>query len=174
MSWSSQKEKEGIFCTVYFVRRKFFNNCVLFQCIIKPSYLGRPTANFVRASSFAEKKFAGGLKCHASTSSKLERMIKRGYGPSCEMVFLRIFVISVAYLVQFPQQHAKTTRFSLFHLWAKWIILQHLLVDLSWRVWIIFDLNFKTVLWRYMLSPYLYLILLCNVFPKRPSIWFVI
>ena len=24
MNWSSPKEKEGIFCTVYFARRKFF------------------------------------------------------------------------------------------------------------------------------------------------------
>ena len=28
-SWSSRKKKEGIFCTVYFVRREFFNICVL-------------------------------------------------------------------------------------------------------------------------------------------------
>ena len=28
MSWSSQKKKEGIFCTVYFVRRNFFNTSV--------------------------------------------------------------------------------------------------------------------------------------------------
>ena len=35
MSWSSQKKKEGIFCTVDFVRRKlFFNICVLSQCIV--------------------------------------------------------------------------------------------------------------------------------------------
>ena len=27
------KKKEGIFCTVYFVRRNFFNICVLSQCI---------------------------------------------------------------------------------------------------------------------------------------------
>ena len=29
MSWSSRKKKEGIFSTVYFVRRKFFNIYVL-------------------------------------------------------------------------------------------------------------------------------------------------
>ena len=29
MNWSSRKKKEGIFCTVYFVQRKFF-----FQCIV--------------------------------------------------------------------------------------------------------------------------------------------
>ena len=34
MSWSSQKKKEGIFCTVCFVRRNFCNICVLFQCIV--------------------------------------------------------------------------------------------------------------------------------------------
>ena len=34
MTWSSWKKKEGIFCTVYFVRRKFFNICVLSQCIV--------------------------------------------------------------------------------------------------------------------------------------------
>ena len=34
MSWSSRKKKEGIFCTVYFVRRNFFNICVLSQCIV--------------------------------------------------------------------------------------------------------------------------------------------
>ena len=33
MSLSSRKIIEGIFCTVYFVRRKFFNICVLCQCI---------------------------------------------------------------------------------------------------------------------------------------------
>ena len=33
MNWSSRK-KEGIFCTVYFVGRKFFNICVLSQCIV--------------------------------------------------------------------------------------------------------------------------------------------
>ena len=38
-------------------------------------------------------------------------------------------------------------------------------------VWIIFSLNFKTFFWRYMLSPYLSLILLSNVFPKEPSIY---
>ena len=35
MSWSSRKQKEGIFCTIYFVRRYFFKrNCVLSQCIV--------------------------------------------------------------------------------------------------------------------------------------------
>ena len=34
MSWSSQKKKEGIFCTVHFVRRFFFNISVLSQCIV--------------------------------------------------------------------------------------------------------------------------------------------
>ena len=29
MSWSSRKKKEGIFCTVYFVRREFFYNLCL-------------------------------------------------------------------------------------------------------------------------------------------------
>ena len=33
MSWSSRKKKEGIFCTVYFVRKKFFNICALSQYI---------------------------------------------------------------------------------------------------------------------------------------------
>ena len=144
MSWSLQKKKEGIFCTVYFVRRKFFNNCVLFQYIIRPSYLGRPTANFAEASSFAGKNSPEVWNFMFPHLPKLERMIKRDYGLSCEMVLSRIFVISVAYLVQFPQQHAHTTRFSWFHFWAKWIILQHLLVNLSRRVWIIFQLNCKT------------------------------
>ena len=31
VSRNSQKKKEGIFCTVYFVRSKFFNICVLSQ-----------------------------------------------------------------------------------------------------------------------------------------------
>ena len=35
----------------------------------RPSYLGRRTANFARASSLAEQNFAGGLKCHDSTST---------------------------------------------------------------------------------------------------------
>ena len=34
MSWSSRKKKEGIFCTVYFARRNFFNIRVLSQCIV--------------------------------------------------------------------------------------------------------------------------------------------
>ena len=34
MSWSSRKKRKGIFCTVYFVRRKFFNICFLSQCIV--------------------------------------------------------------------------------------------------------------------------------------------
>ena len=33
MSWSSWKKKEVIFCIVYSARRKFFNICVLSQCI---------------------------------------------------------------------------------------------------------------------------------------------
>ena len=33
MSWSSWKKKEVIFCTVYSAQRKFFNICVLSQCI---------------------------------------------------------------------------------------------------------------------------------------------
>ena len=28
MNWSSRKKKEGIFCTIYFVRRKFSKTCV--------------------------------------------------------------------------------------------------------------------------------------------------
>ena len=35
----------------------------------RSSYLGRRTANFARASSIAEQKFAGGLKYHDSTST---------------------------------------------------------------------------------------------------------
>ena len=35
MSWSSQKKKKGIFCTIYFVQRNFFFNiCVSSQCIV--------------------------------------------------------------------------------------------------------------------------------------------
>ena len=34
MSWSSRKKKQGIFYTAYFVRRNFFNICVLSQCIM--------------------------------------------------------------------------------------------------------------------------------------------
>ena len=34
MSWSARKKKEGIFCTVYFVRRRFFKICALSQCIV--------------------------------------------------------------------------------------------------------------------------------------------
>ena len=42
------------------------------------------------------------------------------------------------------------------------------------RARIIFHLNSKTFFWRYMLCLYLALqILLSNVFPKEPSIWFV-
>ena len=32
MSWSSPKKKGNIFCTIYFVWRKFFNICLLSQC----------------------------------------------------------------------------------------------------------------------------------------------
>ena len=34
MSWSSRKENEHIFCTVYFAEGIFFDICVLPQCII--------------------------------------------------------------------------------------------------------------------------------------------
>ena len=34
MSWSSRKKKECIFCNAYFVRRNFFNICVLSQCLV--------------------------------------------------------------------------------------------------------------------------------------------
>ena len=34
MSWSSRKKKEGIFYTVSFVRKNFFNICILFQCVV--------------------------------------------------------------------------------------------------------------------------------------------
>ena len=34
MTWSSRKKKEGIFCAVYFVWRKFFNIFVLSQCMV--------------------------------------------------------------------------------------------------------------------------------------------
>ena len=34
MSWSSRKKKEDVFCTVYLVRRNFFNIYVLSQCIV--------------------------------------------------------------------------------------------------------------------------------------------
>ena len=34
MSWSSWKKKGCIFFSVYFVRRNFFNICVLSQCIV--------------------------------------------------------------------------------------------------------------------------------------------
>ena len=34
ISWSSRKKTEWIFRNAYFVQRKFFNICVLFQCIV--------------------------------------------------------------------------------------------------------------------------------------------
>ena len=34
MSWSSRKEKQGVFCSVYFAWSNFFNICVLCQCIV--------------------------------------------------------------------------------------------------------------------------------------------
>ena len=33
-SWSLQKKEKCIFCTIYFVQRKFFNIRVLSQCIV--------------------------------------------------------------------------------------------------------------------------------------------
>ena len=55
------------------------------------------------------------------------------------------------------------------------VISKKLFVNLSWLVWIIFRLNFKTFFWQYMLSLYLLLqIVLCNFFTKETSIWFVI
>ena len=43
-------------------------------------------------------------------------------------------------------------------------------VNLSWRVWIIFRLNFKKFLWRYMLALCLPLLFLLNkVFSKKTS-----
>ena len=54
-------------------------------------------------------------------------------------------------------------------------VISKLFVNSSWRVWIIFRMNFELFFWRYMLSLYLHLhILPSNVFPKKPSIWFVI
>ena len=54
-------------------------------------------ANFARASSPAEQKFVEGLKCHIPDQPKVRRLIKGGCGASCEMVLLKISVISVAY-----------------------------------------------------------------------------
>ena len=52
-----------------------------------------------------------------------------------------------------------------FIFWVKWITLQHLLLNLSRRVWIIFRSNFKTFFLRYMIYLYLSIqILLSNVF----------
>ena len=34
MNWNLQKKKECIFCNVYLVQRKFFNICVISQCIV--------------------------------------------------------------------------------------------------------------------------------------------
>ena len=34
MSWSSRKEKDGIFCTIYFVPKEFFSIGVLSQYIV--------------------------------------------------------------------------------------------------------------------------------------------
>ena len=56
---------------------------------------------------------------------------------------VHLFTYALHKVVQFPQQHAQTTAFSWFHFSAKWIILQHMLVNLSRRVCIIFRSNFK-------------------------------
>ena len=62
-----------------------------------------------------------------------------------------------------------------FGFYGKCYFQKAVFLKLSWRVQIIFRLNFKTLFWRYMLSLYLPLqILLSNVFPKEPSRWFVI
>ena len=58
--------------------------------------------------------------------------------------WFHLFAYALHRVVQFPQQHAQTTTFSWFHFWAKWIILQHVLVNLSRLVCIIFRSNFKT------------------------------
>ena len=34
MSWGSRKKREGIFCTIHFVRRDLFKICVLSQCML--------------------------------------------------------------------------------------------------------------------------------------------
>ena len=63
----------------------------------RPSYLGWQIANFARASSSAAQKLDAGLKCHIPHQPKVQRLIKRDYDTSCEMVLLRISAISVAY-----------------------------------------------------------------------------
>ena len=55
--------------------------------------------------------------------------------------------------------------------YGKWYFQKAVFANLSRRVWIIFRLNFKTFFWWYILSLQ---ILLNTVFPKEPSIWFVL
>ena len=45
--------------------------------------------------------------------------------------YIILFTCVLYRLVQFPRENAYTTTFSWFHFWAKWIILQHLLVYFS-------------------------------------------
>ena len=64
----------------------------------RPSYLGRRTASFARASSLAEQKFAGGQNVMIPHQPKVkQRLAMRGYGTFYKMVLLKISVISVAY-----------------------------------------------------------------------------
>ena len=64
----------------------------------RPSYLGRRTVSFARASSLAEQKFAGGQNVMIPHQPKVkQRLAMRGYGTFYKMVLLKISVISVAY-----------------------------------------------------------------------------
>ena len=55
-------------------KRVEFSTEFLSSLLRRLSYLDRGTANFVRVSSLAEQKFAGGLKRHDSTTTDQERL----------------------------------------------------------------------------------------------------
>ena len=72
MSWSLQNKNKGIFCTVYFVRRKFFCGfyvnvycieCTFSICILLPHTLLLLVSKIVESLQCTLKKIEDKLKC---------------------------------------------------------------------------------------------------------------
>ena len=77
MSWSSPKKKEGIFCTVYFVRRIFFNICLcsILMCSVlntlskyKYVYISK---DITSCTFFLDFKIVESLQCILSSKRQL-------------------------------------------------------------------------------------------------------
>ena len=63
MSWGSRKKKLDIFITVYFVRRIFFNICVLSQCTLSEYTIFYISKNITSYSFLLVFKIVESLQC---------------------------------------------------------------------------------------------------------------